>query len=155
MGDTKLGFTVSGGDEDVTSAPVDLQVFQPLRLSPRNGSILVGSVIQMVVKGGPQPNANIVFTALSPIIARKFFYGKIFNKYCQICNLGGRLTNVYVSTDVSEKGVVKGQAVGTTRLLAQAIGIHPSTGENILYSEVSVFHHQTYILLFNNPKLTN
>lgn len=71
MGDTKLGFTVSGGDEDIISAPVELQVFQPLRLSPRNGSILVGSVIQLVVKGGPQPNTNIVFTALSHTIARK------------------------------------------------------------------------------------
>lgn len=45
----------------------------------------------------------------------------------------------YLSTDVSDKGVVRGQAVGTTRILAQAIGIHPSTGENVLYSEVSGF----------------
>lgn len=71
VGDTKLVFTVSGSDEDVNSAPVDLQVFQPLRLSPRNGSILVGSVIQLIVKGGPQPDTNIVFTPLSPKIARK------------------------------------------------------------------------------------
>lgn len=69
VGETRLIFTVSGGEEDVNSAPVDLQVFQPLRVSPRNGSILIGSVIQLIVKGGPQPNTNIVFTVLSSKIA--------------------------------------------------------------------------------------
>lgn len=72
VGDTKLIFTVSGADDDINSAPVDFQVFQPLRLSPRNGSILIGSYIQFVVKGGPQPDTNIVYTAINSKIARKF-----------------------------------------------------------------------------------
>lgn len=62
LGDTKLVFTVAGNDEEVTSAPMDLQVFQPLKLYPRNGTVLIGASIQLVVKGGPQPDAEIVFT---------------------------------------------------------------------------------------------
>lgn len=62
LGETKLLFTVAGNDEDVTSAPMELQVFQPLKLHPRNGTVLIGASIQLVVKGGPQPDAEIVFT---------------------------------------------------------------------------------------------
>ncbi|KAJ8968307.1 hypothetical protein NQ314_002368 [Rhamnusium bicolor] len=51
VGDTKLVFTVSGADEDIDSAPLELQVFQPLKLYPRNGSIVIGAVLQFTIKG--------------------------------------------------------------------------------------------------------
>ncbi|CAH1996561.1 unnamed protein product [Acanthoscelides obtectus] len=66
VGNTKLIFSVPGSDEDVTSAPMDLQVFQPMRLSPRNGTMLIGSVWQISVNGGPQPDANVFYKALNP-----------------------------------------------------------------------------------------
>ncbi|CAH1116509.1 unnamed protein product [Phaedon cochleariae] len=109
LGDTKLVFTVSGSDEDVTSAPLDLQVFEPLRLSPRNGSILIGSIIQLMIKGGPRPDTNIVFTSSPAKVA-----------------------------EVTEGGLVKGKSLGTTRIFAQARGIHPSTGQSVIYSEDTV-----------------
>ncbi|XP_018577251.1 nuclear pore membrane glycoprotein 210 [Anoplophora glabripennis] len=106
VGDTKLVFTVSGGDEDINSAPFDLQVFYPLKIHPRNGTILVGAIFQLSIKGGPQPNTNVVFTATSP---------KIIN--------------------ITERGVITGVALGTTKIQAKAVGIHPSTGQSLIYSE--------------------
>ncbi|KAG5875314.1 hypothetical protein JTB14_016901 [Gonioctena quinquepunctata] len=109
VGDTKLLFSVVSGDEEVTSAPLELQVFEPLRLSPRNGSILIGANIQLAIKGGPSPNVEMIFTASSTKIA-----------------------------GVSEKGLITGRALGLTKITGRAIGIHPSTGQKVLYSEDTV-----------------
>ncbi|XP_023018857.2 nucleoporin 210 [Leptinotarsa decemlineata] len=109
IGETKLVFSVAGGDEEVTSAPIDLQVFEPLRLSPRNGSILVGSMIQLAIKGGPYPDTNVIFAVASSKIAT-----------------------------VSEKGLIRGKSIGLTKITAQAVGIHPSTGQKVIYSEDTV-----------------
>ncbi|KAL1512846.1 hypothetical protein ABEB36_002363 [Hypothenemus hampei] len=109
LGDTKLTFTVAGNDEDISSAPMELQVFQPLKLHPRNGTILIGSSIQLVAKGGPQPDAEIVFTTVD-------------NKTAKI----------------SDKGIITGLAKGKTRVNAKVIGVHPTTGQSLVYSEDSV-----------------
>lgn len=66
VGDTRLIFTVAGGDEDIRSAPVDLQVFNPLKIHPRNGTILIKSHLQVVATGGPHPDTNIEFTVINP-----------------------------------------------------------------------------------------
>lgn len=60
-GDTKLVFTVTGSDEELNSAPLKLQVFEPLKLSPKNGSIIVNSKMQINSKGGPSPDIKIIF----------------------------------------------------------------------------------------------
>ncbi|XP_060536617.1 nuclear pore membrane glycoprotein 210 [Cylas formicarius] len=109
VGDTKLIFIVSGNDEDVNSAPMDLQVFQPLKLHPRNGTILIGSSVQLIIRGGPQPDTNIQFLAVN-------------NK----------------TAIASDKGIVTGRSIGTTKIKAWSVGIHPSTGQNIVYSEDTV-----------------
>ncbi|KAJ8985935.1 hypothetical protein NQ317_010692 [Molorchus minor] len=109
VGDTKLVFTVSGSDEEIYSGPIDFQVFDPLRLYPRNGSIIIGTILQLTIKGGPQPDTNVVFDVQNPSILR-----------------------------VSDRGVVTGTAIGTTKIFAQSIGIHPSTGQNLIYSEDAV-----------------
>lgn len=69
LGDTKIVFSIGSGDEVVESAPADIQVFPPLRLSPRNGTLVVGSLFQYTSKGGPQPDSNIEYTATSSNIA--------------------------------------------------------------------------------------
>ncbi|KAJ8925773.1 hypothetical protein NQ315_009621 [Exocentrus adspersus] len=109
LGDTKLIFTVSGSDSDIDSAPMDLQVFQPLRIFPRNGSILVGSIFQLSIKGGPRPDTNVVYTAAS---------SKIIS--------------------ITDRGVVTGLAFGTTKIFAKAVGIHPASGKSLIYSEDTV-----------------
>ncbi|XP_066245926.1 nuclear pore membrane glycoprotein 210 [Euwallacea similis] len=109
LGDTKLIFTAASNDEDVTSAPIDLQVFQPLKLHPRNGTVLIGASIQLVVKGGPQPDTEIIFTVAEDRIAK-----------------------------VSDKGIITGSTAGKTRLHAKAMGMHPTSGKSMVYSEDSV-----------------
>lgn len=37
------------------------QVFPPLRLYPRNSTLVVGSNMQIYYQGGPQPDVNIVY----------------------------------------------------------------------------------------------
>lgn len=70
MGDTKLTFALFSSDGDeVISAPVDLQVFAPLKLYPRNTTLLIGSVLQLSVKGGPQPDNRIEFVVNNDNVA--------------------------------------------------------------------------------------
>lgn len=77
MGDTKIVFSIGSGEEVVESAPADIQVFPPLRLSPRNGTLVVGSLFQYTSKGGPQPDSNIEYTATSVNIAgKRLLYSK-------------------------------------------------------------------------------
>ncbi|KAJ8960331.1 hypothetical protein NQ318_004065 [Aromia moschata] len=61
---------------------------------------------QLNIKGGPQPDTNVKFDVLTPAVAR-----------------------------VSDRGVLTATAVGTTKILAQSIGIHPTTGQSVIYSE--------------------
>ncbi|KAH1015131.1 hypothetical protein HUJ05_012909 [Dendroctonus ponderosae] len=116
LGTTKIVFTAASNDEDVTSAPMNLQVFQPLKLHPRNGTVLVGASIQLVVKGGPQPDTEIIFTVLENKTAK---------------------TKVILLPiiEVSDKGIITGLAMGKTRITAQAIGVHPTTGQSMVYTE--------------------
>lgn len=39
---------------------------------------------------------------------------------------------------ITERGVITGLALGSTKINAKAVGIHPSTGQSLIYSEVSV-----------------
>ena len=39
-----------------------MQVFPPLRLEPRNITMLVGSLFQVTAYGGPQPQSNIEYS---------------------------------------------------------------------------------------------
>lgn len=54
-------FYVFGADPEVSSAPMDLQVFKPLKLHPKNNTMVIGSSIQLTTKGGPLPEASIEY----------------------------------------------------------------------------------------------
>lgn len=58
LGETKI--IVSSGS--VTSLPAAVQVFPPLRLIPRNATILVGSQLEIRSRGGPKTDANIIYS---------------------------------------------------------------------------------------------
>lgn len=62
LGETKLSITSGSGEKFTSSSAYPIQVFPPLRLSPRNATILLGSTIQILSAGGPQPDANIEYT---------------------------------------------------------------------------------------------
>jgi nuclear pore complex protein Nup210 len=57
LGETKV--VVSSGT--VSSSPVNIQVFPPLQLIPRNATILVGSHLEITSKGGPK-SSNVVYS---------------------------------------------------------------------------------------------
>lgn len=63
IGDAKIVFTSgSAGEQVISSAAVSVQVFSPLRLYPKNQTVIVGSQIQIYSEGGPHPDVNIVYT---------------------------------------------------------------------------------------------
>ncbi|KAI9583399.1 hypothetical protein GQX74_005147 [Glossina fuscipes] len=61
LGEAKIVFSAGSGDMLVSSEPIDIQVFPPLRLYPRNSTLVVGSNMQIYYQGGPQPDVNIVY----------------------------------------------------------------------------------------------
>jgi len=46
---------------------------------------------------------------------------------------------------VSDKGIITGSAIGKTRVNAKAIGVHPTTGQSMVYSEVSLKDPEIYL----------
>ncbi|XP_030369021.1 nuclear pore membrane glycoprotein 210 [Scaptodrosophila lebanonensis] len=62
VGDTKIVFQAGKGDKQVSSDPLNVQVFAPIRLYPRNSTLIVGSSIQIYYQGGPQPNTNMIYS---------------------------------------------------------------------------------------------
>lgn len=64
-------FAAGRGEKEVVSLPVNVQVFSPLRIFPKNTTLLVGGVLQLNTQGGPQPDTNIEYTADSKNIVGK------------------------------------------------------------------------------------
>ncbi|EDW34958.1 GL20049 [Drosophila persimilis] len=62
IGETKIVFQSGKGSQQVSSEPIVVQVFAPIRLYPRDSTLLVGSSIQIYCQGGPQPNTNLIYT---------------------------------------------------------------------------------------------
>lgn len=55
-----------------THDAVGPQVFPPLKLHPRNSSIIVGTKVQIHAEGGPHPDVNIVYTVEHQNIVGKY-----------------------------------------------------------------------------------
>ncbi|XP_002059350.3 nuclear pore membrane glycoprotein 210 isoform X2 [Drosophila virilis] len=69
IGETKIVFQSGKGERQVSSEPLNVQVFAPIRLYPRNSTLVVGSSIQIFYQGGPQPNTNIVYSVQQQHVA--------------------------------------------------------------------------------------
>ncbi|KAI4468828.1 nuclear pore membrane glycoprotein [Holotrichia oblita] len=106
LGDTKVTFSVLGTKEEVSSAPLDLQVFPPLVLYPRNATLVIGSSLHFFNKGGPQPESTLEFSVTPE--------------------------NVAALNDI---GILKGLVLGGARVKARAIGTNPTTGQKVIYSQ--------------------
>lgn len=105
IGDAKIIFSSGTGDKCVKSSDVSVQVFAPLRLYPKNQTIIVGSQIQIYSDGGPHPDVNIIY--------------KVANE------------NI-ISMDSS---IATAQKIGDTRVIGQCVGRNPVTGQQIVFSE--------------------
>lgn len=62
LGETKVLYFAGIGEQLVRSPAASIQVFPPLRLLPRNASIVVGSNVQINSRGGPKPDVNVVYS---------------------------------------------------------------------------------------------
>ncbi|XP_055603994.1 nuclear pore membrane glycoprotein 210-like [Uranotaenia lowii] len=112
LGETKVVVSSGTGEKQISSSPASVQVFPPLSLFPRNATILVGSSLQIYSKGGPSPpDGAIVYSAQHQDI---------------------------ISID---SGLVEGLKIGHSKVTGRCMGIDPSTGDQIVFSEDTVNVH--------------
>jgi len=103
-GESQLTF-VKKGDREIRSETITVQVFLPLRIQPRNLTILIGTIYQLQTIGGP-PNAEIEYSTESGDILR---------------------------VD-PRNGILEGKSEGRTRIRVRAIGLD-AKGNVVVYSE--------------------
>ncbi|RWS16815.1 nuclear pore membrane glycoprotein 210-like protein [Dinothrombium tinctorium] len=77
----------------ITSQEVIIQVFLPLRIVPSNISLVVGSIFQVTIVGGPQPEGVIAYNVENDAFAT-----------------------------VSGSGMIEARKIGVTKLTAKAVG---------------------------------
>ncbi|XP_072752648.1 nuclear pore membrane glycoprotein 210 [Anoplolepis gracilipes] len=104
-GESQLTF-VKRGDREIRSETITVQVFLPLRMQPRNLTILIGTIYQMQTIGGP-PNAEIEYSTESGDILR---------------------------VD-PHNGILEGKSAGRTRVRVRAVGLDAKGNNVVVYSE--------------------
>lgn len=112
LGETGLKFISGRGKREIQSQRVFIQVFPPLRLFPRNMTLIVGSKFQITSHGGPQPDANVEYS-----VASAGFVG------------------------ISTSGVVAGDKLGASVITGKAVGVNKVTGQRVVYSQDSIDVH--------------
>jgi nuclear pore complex protein Nup210 len=109
LGETGLKFISGRGKREIQSQHVFIQVFPPLRLFPRNMTLIVGSKFQITSRGGPQPDAYVEYSIASAGIV-----------------------------SVSTSGVVTGDKLGASVITGKAVGMNKATGQRVVYSQDSI-----------------
>nr|XP_054758778.1 nuclear pore membrane glycoprotein 210-like isoform X1 [Lytechinus pictus] len=110
IGFTTLAFTaMSKSGHTVSSKLRDIQVFPPLKLTPRNITLIVTSLFQVRSTGGPQPQSQIEYVVQSSNIAK-----------------------------INSSGILHALNLGHTRVTGRAVGYDQETGSNVVYSEDTI-----------------
>ena len=112
LGETTVTATAKYGDRSTSSLPMPIQVFPPLQLEPRNITLVIGAKFQVRVVGGPQP---------SPVLEFALANGKV--------------------AETNSVGLVEALTLGSTRLVARAVGINKLSKKKVAYSEDQVDVH--------------
>ncbi|XP_012259706.2 nuclear pore membrane glycoprotein 210 [Athalia rosae] len=92
-GETQLSFESGRNEGEIRSEPITIEIFLPLKITPRNLTILVGSVHQLSTTGGPS-NSEIEF-----------------------------ISNDRDSLTVSSDGMLDGKLFGTVTITAISVGL--------------------------------
>ncbi|KAJ6640907.1 Nuclear pore membrane glycoprotein, partial [Pseudolycoriella hygida] len=108
LGETKIVIYSGKGDKLIRSPDVNVQVFPPLRLFPRNSTIIVGSNVQIYSQGGPHPDINILYSVQNENVISM------------------------------ESAVATALKLGDTKIIGKCVGINPATGRQIIFSQDSV-----------------
>lgn len=91
---------------------VFFQVFPPLRLVPRNLTLIIGSVFQLQAIGGPQPDSNMDYYSSDQAIAK-----------------------------VSTIGLIETSRLGDITVTGMAVGLNKITGNKIVYCKDTIEVH--------------
>ncbi|EDW49535.1 GM16521 [Drosophila sechellia] len=111
VGETKILFQSGKGIHKVESDPVNIQVFAPIRLLPRDSTLVVGSSIQVYFHGGPHPNTNMIISVEKEQVA------------------------------TISSTVVTAHKLGTTKIVGKCLLKNPVTGKDEVVSQDSVEVH--------------
>ncbi|CAK9831046.1 Nuclear pore membrane glycoprotein 210 [Anthophora retusa] len=109
-GESQLTFVSKGGEKEIQSESATIQVFLPLRVFPKNLTILVGTVYQVQTTGGPS-NAEIEFSTKN---------------------------NDILSVD--HNGIFEGKSVGQTKVIVRAIGLNAKGNKVIYSEDYADIH---------------
>lgn len=108
-GESHLTF-VKKGDREIRSETVAVQVFLPLRIQPRNLTILIGTIYQIQSVGGP-PNTVIEFSSENGDVLR-----------------------------VDRNGILEGKSVGGTKICVRAVGLDAKNSKVIYSEDCADVH---------------
>nr|NP_001260714.1 glycoprotein 210 kDa, isoform B [Drosophila melanogaster]NP_610184.2 glycoprotein 210 kDa, isoform A [Drosophila melanogaster]A1Z6H7.1 RecName: Full=Nuclear pore membrane glycoprotein 210; Short=Nuclear pore protein gp210; AltName: Full=Glycoprotein 210 kDa; AltName: Full=Nuclear pore membrane glycoprotein gp188; AltName: Full=Nucleoporin Nup210; Short=Nup210; Flags: Precursor [Drosophila melanogaster]AOQ12760.1 Gp210-PA [synthetic construct]AAF57309.2 glycoprotein 210 kDa, isoform A [Drosop len=111
VGETKILFQSGKGIYKVASDPLNIQVFAPIRLFPRDSTLVVGSSIQVYFHGGPHPNTNMIISVEKEQVA------------------------------TISSTVVTAHKLGTTKIVGKCLLKNPVTGKDEVVSQDSVEVH--------------
>lgn len=109
-GESQLTFVNKGGDREIQSESATIQVFLPLRVFPKNLTILVGTVYQVQTMGGPS-NAEIEFSTKSNDIL-----------------------------NIDRNGIFEGKSVGQTKIIVRAVGLNAKGNKVIYSEDYADIH---------------
>ncbi|KOX79473.1 hypothetical protein WN51_02738 [Melipona quadrifasciata] len=112
-GESQLIFVSKGGEKEIQSESATIQVFLPLRVSPKNLTILVGTVYQVQTTGGPS-NAEIEFSTENNDIL-----------------------------NIDHNGIFEGKLVGQIKIIVRAIGLNAKGNKVIYsedHADIHVLH---------------
>lgn len=109
-GESQLTFISKGGEKEVQSESATIQVFLPLKVSPKNLTILVGTIYQVQTIGGPS-NAEIEFSTQNNDILH-----------------------------IDHNGIFEGKSVGQTKIIVRAIGLNAKGNKVIHSEDYADIH---------------
>ncbi|XP_047371272.1 nuclear pore membrane glycoprotein 210 isoform X1 [Vespa velutina] len=109
-GESQLTFVSEAHEQEIQSEPISIQVFLPLKIHPKNLTILIGTIYQIQTIGGPT-NAEIEFSTKN---------------------------NEILSID--HNGVFEGKSNGQTKIIARAIGINAKGNKIIYSEDYTTIH---------------
>ncbi|GAB1602354.1 nuclear pore membrane glycoprotein 210-like isoform X1, partial [Argonauta hians] len=107
--------------ETIYSKTKPIEVFPPFRLRPRSLTLIIGAFYQILATGGPRTQGSVEFSMENSARA-----------------------------SISNIGLVEALELGSTKLIGQAVGLHPDTNEPVVYSEDTI---DVYVLKLSGVKI--
>lgn len=109
QGESELTF-IKKGDYEIQSETITIQVFQSLRVQPKNLTILIGTIYQIQTIGGP-PNAEIEFSTENNGVLH-----------------------------INHNGIFEGRLAGQTRIHVRAVGLDAKGNKIVYSEDYADIH---------------